>query len=133
MHDYKETYYNRALYQPNLGASKYYNSFDLFPDREIFYGEWASDDEFFNIAMDKLLEGNKPFMSFLITVTAHNPYEVGSKLGYLYKDDFTKNGYSAEASIYLSKLKNSRSKKEVDAIISEAYSNNIKLNIVKNT
>ncbi len=105
MHDYKEVYYKRAVYHPNLGAQKYYNSFDLFPGKDIFFGEWASDDEFFDAATDRLLSGDNPFMSFLITVTAHGPYGLDLNVGSIYKNYFVNQGYSSNASNYLSKLK----------------------------
>ncbi len=107
MHDFVQWYYKRKTYQPNMGSQKYYGADDLDIKTAGYYGEWPSDEEFFEKAMDIVLndDSNKPWMTWLTTVTSHQPYTNNSTYGNLYKDDFKAQGYSTSVSRYLSKLK----------------------------
>ncbi len=107
MHDFVQWYYKRKTYQPNMGSQKYYGADDLNIKTAGYYGEWPSDEEFFEKAMDIVLNdgSDKPWMTWLTTVTSHQPYTNNSTYGNLYKDDFKAQGYSTAVSRYLSKLK----------------------------
>lgn len=107
MHDFVEWYYYRKTIHPNMGSGKYYNATSLGIKTASYYGEWPSDEEFFEKAMDIVLsdDGDKPTMTWLTTVTSHQPYSNSSTYGDLYKDYFKGEGYSTSVSRYLSKLK----------------------------
>lgn len=107
MHNFKEWYYYRSTIHPNMGSGKYYGSSDLDIKTANYYGEWPSDVEFFEKAFNIILndESDKPFMTWLTTVTSHQPYTSSSTYGDLYKDEFKAKGYSTAVSRYLSKLK----------------------------
>ncbi len=107
MHDFQEWYYYRRTIHPNMGSGKYYDASNLKIKTAGYYGEWPSDIEFFEKAMDIVLndESDKPFMTWLTTVTSHQPYSTSSTYGDLYLDYFKGEGYSTSTSRYLSKLK----------------------------
>ncbi len=107
MHDFVEWFYKRKTIHPNMGSMKYYNANNLDIETASYYGEWPSDEEFFEKAMDIVLNDNsgKPFMTWLTTVTTHQPYTNNSTYGELYKADFKAKGYSNAVSRYFSKLK----------------------------
>ena len=106
MHDFNEWYYYRSTIHKNMGSGKYYGAGDL-NIKTSYYGEWPSDIEFFEKAFDIILndESEAPWMTWLTTVTSHQPYSNSSTYGDLYKNDFKKLGYSTAVSRYLSKLK----------------------------
>ena len=107
MHDFTEWYYYRSTIHKNMGSGKFYGANDLKIKTAGYYGEWPSDVEFFEKAFDIVLNDNSdaPWMTWLTTVTSHQPYSTSSTYGDLYKDDFKKLGYSTAVSRYLSKLK----------------------------
>jgi len=107
MHDFNEWYYYRSTIHKNMGSGKFYGAKDLGIKTAGYYGEWPSDVEFFEKAFDIILNDNSdaPWMTWLTTVTSHQPYSTSSTYGDLYKDDFKKLGYSNAVSRYLSKLK----------------------------
>ncbi len=107
MHDFVEWYYKRKTSHPNMGSSNFYGADKLGIKTSGVYGEWPSDEEFFEKAFDILLNDttDKPFMTWLTTVTSHQPYSVSSTYGDLYKDYFKGEGYSNSVSRYMSKLK----------------------------
>jgi len=106
MHNFVEWYYYRKTIHKNMGSGKYYGA-DALDIKTSTYGEWPSDVEFFEKAFDIILgdESDKPWMTWLTTVTSHQPYSSSSTYGDLYKNDFKKLGYSTSVSRYLSKLK----------------------------
>lgn len=106
-HDFVEWYYYRETIHPNMGSSKYYGAKDLKIKTANYYGEWPSDVEFFDKAFDIILnsETDKPFMTWLTTVTSHQPYTNNSTYGELYKKYFKEEGYSTPVARYMSKLK----------------------------
>ena len=106
-HNFVEWYYYRSTIHPNMGSGKYYGARDLGIKTASNYGEWPSDIELIDKAFDIILnsEDDKPFMTFITTVTSHQPYTNSSTYGDLYKKDFADLGYSAPVSRYLSKLK----------------------------
>jgi len=107
MHDFTEWYYYRSTIHKNMGSGKFYGANDLKIKTAGYYGEWPSDVEFFEKAFDIVLNDNSdaPWMTWLTTVTSHQPYSSSSTYGDLYKNDFKKLGYSNAVSRYLSKLK----------------------------
>ncbi len=107
MHDYYDWYYARNTIHTNMGSGKYYNANALKIKASNTYGEWASDSEFMEKAMDILLsqDMDKPFMTWFTTVTPHTPYTVPSPYGDLYKEIFIKDNYNTAVSRYLSKVK----------------------------
>ena len=106
-HDFVEWYYKRSVIHPNMGSGKYYGAQDLGIKTASYYGEWPSDVEFFEKAFDIVLDdsSDKPFMTWLTTVTSHQPYNNSSTYGDKYLDFFKNEGYSTSVSRYLSKLK----------------------------
>lgn len=105
MHDFSEWYYERPSIHTNMGSNKYYNAKSLGIKTASYYGEWPSDEEFFEKAMDIVLEQDGKWMTWLTTVTSHQPYSSSSTYGDLYKEDFKKEGYSTSLARYMSKLK----------------------------
>lgn len=107
MHDFTEWYYYRSTIHKNMGSGKFYGANDLGIKTAGYYGEWPSDIEFFEKAFDIVLndDSDKPWMTWLTTVTSHQPYSNSSTYGDLYKDYFKNLGYSTTISRYLSKLK----------------------------
>lgn len=106
MHNYTESYYSRNKIHKNMGSDVYYGVEDLGLDYTWVYKEWPSDEEFIDVAMDILLEDNndKPFMTWLTTVTSHQPYGVSSEFGDLYLDKFKDTGLPKDIQRYYSKL-----------------------------
>lgn len=105
MHNYNETYYYRRTIHPNMGSQNYYDVDSLNIEYYKYYGGWSSDEDLMLKFLEKLDE-NKPerFMSYLTTVTSHQPYS-SSVYGDMYLDLFKDTNYSIELKRYLSKLK----------------------------
>jgi len=104
-HDLDSTYYDRDIFHKNMGSMNYYDGNDLgmFFDSGN-YLEWPSDEEFFELA-GNIFTQNSPFMAWMTTVTAHQPYETSSQYGDLYYDLFDDTDYSDALKRYLSKVK----------------------------
>ncbi len=107
-HDYYDWYYNRKIIHTNMGSKTYYDAIDLelpFSYNYGAYNTWASDE----LLMVKYLEvldseiKEEPFMSFITTVSSHQPYN-SSEFGDMYMDLFPTT-YSSELKRYMSKLK----------------------------
>ena len=105
MHDFTEWYYKRPTIHTNMGSMTYYNAEALGIETASYYGEWPSDIEFIEKAMDINLKKKGKWMTWLTTVTTHQPYSSSSTYGDLYKDYYKEMGYSTSMSRYLSKLK----------------------------
>lgn len=105
MHDFTEWYYKRPTIHTNMGSMTYYNAEALGIETASYYGEWPSDIEFIEKAMDIDLKKKGKWMTWLTTVTTHQPYSSSSTYGDLYKDYYKEMGYSTSMSRYLSKLK----------------------------
>lgn len=108
-HDYYDWYYDRNVIHKNMGSSQFYDAIKLdldFSYRYPAYDTWASDEEL----MEKYLEVldsqdlEQPFMSFITTVSSHQPYNVSSEYGDMYMDLFSEE-YPQELKRYMSKLK----------------------------
>ncbi len=107
MHDYTEAYYARNIIHKNLGSEAYYNVIDLGINYYNEYKNWASDEDFMNAAMDITLDDDntKPFMLWLTTVSAHQPYGVASEEGDKYLSLTDGTNYPLKLRRYMSKLK----------------------------
>ncbi len=106
MHDYTEAYYYRRTIHKNLGSQKYYGVEDLGIEYFNEYRNWASDEDFMEVAMDITLEQNdKPFMLWLTSVSSHQPYVVPSVEGDKYTYLFDDLDYPMDLKRYMSKLK----------------------------
>lgn len=107
MHNYTEAYYYRSRIHTNLGSQKYYGVQSLGIPYRNEYRNWASDADFMNKflqIMDTYEEG-KPFMTWLTTVSSHQPYSVSSILGDKYLNEFKDYNYPKDLKRYMSKLK----------------------------
>lgn len=107
MHNYTEAYYYRSTIHKNLGSQKYYGVQSLGIPYRNEYRNWASDADFMNKfleIMDTYEEG-KPFMTWLTTVSSHQPYSVSSILGDKYLSEFNDYDYPKDLKRYMSKLK----------------------------
>ena len=107
MHDYTEAYYYRSTIHKNMGSGKYYGVRDLGISYSTEYVNWASDDDFMNKAVDILTntDDERPFMTWLTTVSAHQPYSSSSILGDKYLKDLSSYKYPTELKRWLSKAK----------------------------
>lgn len=107
-HDHDEHYYDRKKIHKNMGSEEFYNVKDM----EITYSknlmnvEWASDVdmmEYYLKTLDKK-DKDKPFMSWITTVTAHHKYQTISKYYKEYQDLFPED-LPDDVKVYMSKLK----------------------------
>ncbi len=105
MHNFTEWYYYRKTSHKNMGST-YYGA-DKLDIATSVYGEWPSDIELMEKAFDIILnsEDSSPWMTWLTTVTSHQPYSRSSTYGDLHVNYFESEGYSTTVSRYLSKLK----------------------------
>ena len=110
MHDYTEAYYYRKTIHPNMGVMSYYGVEDLGISYQNEYVNWASDEDFATVAMDIVLNSgdydDAPFMLWMTTVSAHQPYSVDSITGRQYFNLYKDLPYNIEIKRYMSKLKN---------------------------
>lgn len=106
MHDYTEAYYYRSIIHANMGSGAYYGVGDLGIPYYNEYRNWASDEDFMDVAMDITLEDTtEPFMLWLTTVSSHQPYNVSSAEGDKYLSITEDTDYSMDLRRYMSKLK----------------------------
>ena len=103
-HDYTEHYYRRKTIHNNMGSGHYYGVEELGIPYSTKYEEWPSDVEMMEKVLENL-ENQDQFMTWITTVTSHQPYGVDSKMGNLYVDDYLELGYSKPLARYMSKLK----------------------------
>ena len=106
-HDHYDQYYARDTIHLNMGSNHYSNVKDLHLKYGNSYGDWASDEEFIETYLDLLderEEEDQPFMHWLTTVTAHQPYTDGYTYNNLYKDLYP-TSYPSDIRGYMSKLK----------------------------
>lgn len=108
-HDYTEHYYPRNTIHRNLGSQEYYGvealgiSYD-----DVNYKNWAYDDDFMASILN-ILNGvtaeNDHFMTWLTTVSSHQPYNRDSNQGNKYYSMTDGTGFNSEIRHYMSKLK----------------------------
>ena len=87
-HDFTEGYYKRSIAHINFGAEKYYGVQSLGIPFEVKYGEWASDEDLMNkyLTIIDEYDKEKPFFSYITTVSSHMPYSASSAYGDIYLD-----------------------------------------------
>lgn len=105
-HDCDDTYYKRTTIHKNMGSKSYYEANDMHIKFGHNYGEWASDEdlmEFYLKELDKR-DKEKPFMSWITTVTSHSPYNSHGNYNNLYYKDFP-DTIASDVRHYMSKLK----------------------------
>ncbi len=72
-HGFRESFWNRNIMYKRLGFDNFYGEKDYKIDETIGLG--LSDKSFLNQSIDKIKELDKPFYTFLITLTSHFPYD----------------------------------------------------------
>ena len=106
MHDYTEYYYYRSTIHQNMGSTRYYGVEDLGIEYYNEYKNWASDEDFMEVAMDiTLADTTNPFMLWLTTVSSHQPYNRSSIEGDKYLSITEGTNYPEDLRRYMSKLK----------------------------
>ena len=106
MHDYTEYYYYRNTIHTNMGSGRYYGVQDLGIPYFNEYKNWASDEDFMEVAMDiTLSDTTEPFMLWLTTVSSHQPYNQSSVEGDKYLSITEGTDYPDDLRRYMSKLK----------------------------
>lgn len=107
-HNYTEAYYPRKKIHTSLGSGEYYGVQKLGIPYSNEYINWSNDDDF----MEKVLEiidsktaNNKNFMTWLTTVSSHQPYSTSSIQGNKYYDMTKSTNYPTDVRRYMSKLK----------------------------
>lgn len=103
-HNYDETYYFRSTIHKNMGSSAFYGVKDLDIPYTWEYKEWPSDILLMERSMEHI-DTAKPFMAWMTTVTAHQPYYSSSEFGDKYLDLFSHTDYPMTTKRYMSKLK----------------------------
>ncbi len=66
------TFYNRNIALSKMGFNKFYDISSMNYEDE---GWGAPDDKVFSFSLDKLKKSKKPFLSYVITMTSHGPFE----------------------------------------------------------
>ena len=107
-HDYTQAYYPRKAIHTGMGSGEYFGAEKLKIAYASVYESWANDDEF----MEKILgviddktQNDEPFMTWLTTVSSHQPYTVSSIQGDRYLNITEDTDYPMNVRRYLSKLK----------------------------
>lgn len=104
-HDLDSTYYVRDIFHENMGSMNYYDANRLGMNFDSSnYLEWPSDVEFIELASQYFMN-DMPFMTWMTTVTAHQPYDTASIYGNYYYDLFQDTDYPDTVKRYLSKVK----------------------------
>lgn len=107
-HNYTEAYYPRKTIHTNMGSEEYFGVEKLGIDYSSEYINWANDDDFMaevlNIIDAKTKENDK-FMTWLTTVSSHQPYSVDSIQGNKYYSLTENTNYPKDIRRYMSKLK----------------------------
>ncbi len=107
-HDYTEHYYPRNLIHTNMGSGHYYGVEELGITYSDEYRDWANDDEFFSKVLDIISNDTSDgsnYMSWLTTVSSHQPYNVDSVQGNAYYSMTDGTGLPEDVRHYMSKLK----------------------------
>lgn len=105
-HNHFDSYYYRTTIHKNMGSSKFYKVQDMKISYGHSYGDWASDEEMMKFYLNTLdnRDTTKPFMSWITTVTSHQPYSNSSIYNDMYLDLFPKS-IPKDVRRYMSKLK----------------------------
>ncbi len=73
-HGYKPEFWNRELAYPSQGFERFYSEEDYTITEPIGFG--LNDKEFFTQNVQFLKGNEKPFYSFMISLTNHHPYQM---------------------------------------------------------
>jgi len=105
-HDHFDAYYYRTTIHKNMGSSHFYKVQNMGIPYGHSYGDWASDEEMmkYYLSLIDKREDDRPFMSWITTVTSHMPYSNSSIYNDKYIDLFPTN-LSKDLRRYMSKLK----------------------------
>ncbi len=103
-HNYTDQYYARTVYHPNMGSGHFYGVQELGIPYSNVYQEWPSDVELVEKVLD-ITKDQKKFMTWITSVSAHQPYTQSSELGDKHLDLFEDTNYNISLKRYLSKLK----------------------------
>ncbi|MCF6138816.1 LTA synthase family protein [Pseudalkalibacillus berkeleyi] len=75
-HAFKGSFWNRNSMYSSLEYDQFYSKEDYQPEETIGWG--ASDEDFFRQTVD-MMPADKPFYSFMISLTSHHPYPMPKK------------------------------------------------------
>ena len=106
-HNYTEHYYYRNEIHTNMGSGKYYGVEDLGISYSNLYKNWSSDEDFMTEVL-KILDkdySDGKFMTWLTTVSSHQPYYYSSIEGDKYLDLYEDLNIKKDLKRYKSKLK----------------------------
>ena len=105
-HDYTEHYYYRNEIHTNIGSKAYYGVEKLGIEYSSIYKNWASDEDFMNKVLE-LIDNvdNDHFMTWLTTVSSHQPYYYSSIEGDKYLSLYEDRDIRTDLKRYKSKLK----------------------------
>ena len=87
-----------------MGSQNYYDVNSLNMEYSSVYGAWPSDVTLMEEYLKLLDDIDGKFMSYITTVTTHQPYASQSEYGDKYLDKFEDTSYSLELKRYLSKM-----------------------------
>lgn len=107
-HNYTEAYYPRGTIHKNMGSGEYFGVEDLGIKYSNEYRNWSNDDDFmksFLNILDRKTSDGENFMSWLTTVSSHQPYSTNSIQGDKYYDLTKNTNYPSDVRRYMSKLK----------------------------
>jgi len=105
-HNYSAHYYDRDTIHKNMGSSEYYSVEDLGIDWSSVYRNWSSDEDFMTEVLNILDSiDSKNFMSWLTTVSSHQPYGYSSNEGDKYLSLYEDMDIKMDLKRYKSKLK----------------------------
>lgn len=76
-HGYKKEFYNRDKAYPNQGFEKFISEEDYDVHETVGFG--ITDKDFFSQTIDYIKDMEKPFYSFIITLTSHTPFNMPEK------------------------------------------------------
>ena len=106
-HNYTEHYYERSTIHTNMGSNIYYGVEDLDIEYSNRYKNWSSDEDFMVKVLEIIndIDKNKNFMTWLTTVSSHQPYYYSSVEGDKYLSLYEELDIRTDLKRYKSKLK----------------------------
>lgn len=107
-HNYTQAYYPRKAIHTNMGSGEYYGVEKLGIKYSSNYVNWSNDDDFMKAwlkILDKKTKKGENFMSWLTTVSSHQPYSSSSIQGDKYYNMTKGTKYDTDVRRYMSKLK----------------------------
>lgn len=107
-HNYTQAYYPRKAIHTNMGSGEYYGVEKLGIKYSNSYVNWSNDDDFMKAwlkILDKKTKKGDNFMSWLTTVSSHQPYSSSSIQGDKYYNLTKGTGYDTDVRRFMSKLK----------------------------